>query len=432
MSTSYNPLHPSNPSNPCPIHNNTIMKKTTLIYIITFFATTAFAQPLDSLLKIAVENNYELKALQNEYLAALEKAPQVSQLPNPEASLGLFVLPAETRLGPQRFVGGISQMFPWKGTLQVKEDLALSNARAKYESIAATKLNLFYQIKTAYFQVYELEKSKRVFEDNIQIFKALERLTLAKTESGRGSLADVLRVQLKLQDLAQQLKIIDNQKRSPLATLNQILGRAADVDVGINIELTQADMLFDKSTLAQSIRKNHPIVRLFSIQQERAQKAIELNALKGKPSFGIGLDYILVGKRSDAEPERNGQDILIPKVKVSIPLYRKKYTAKKQEEQLKIAALENRKKEVQSKFLASIEKAYADYEDAVLKLDLYQKQIKTTKVAIEILKEQYSNSGSSFDELLRLENSLVNYDLKILKAIVKSHIAKATIERYVL
>lgn len=407
------------------------MKKITLICAITFFAGTTFAQPIEDLLKIAVGNNYELKALKNEYLSALEKAPQVSQLPNPEANLGLFVLPAETRLGPQRFAVGVSQMFPWKGTLQAKEDLALSNARAKFERIAATELNLFYQIKAAYFQLYELEKSKDVIQDNIQIFKALERLTLSKTESGRGSLADVLRVQLKLQNLAQQLKIIDNLKRSPLATLNQVLGRPANVEVQVITELVQAEMLFNKDTLSQNIRENHPIVRLFSIQQESAQKAIELNTLEGKPSFGVGMDYILVGKRSDANPERNGRDILIPKFKVSIPLYRKKYTAKRQEEELKILALENRKEEVQLNFLASIEKAYANYEDAVLKLDLYQKQIGTTKAAINILKEQYSNSGSSFDELLRLENDLVNYDLKILKAIVKSHIAKAAIERYI-
>lgn len=402
------------------------------VLISLFIPLKMNAQSLQELLSVAEINNYELRALEDEYLAALEKAPQVSQLPDPEANLGLFLLPPETRLGPQRVAIGASQIFPWKGTLEAREVVALSNAQAKYQRIAATRLNLFYQVKVAYFQLYELEESMEIIQDNIQVFKALESLTLVRTKSGKGNLSDVLRVQIKLQELDQQLKIIDNQKTKALAALNQVLGRPVDESVQIVGEFSRAEMLFDKDNLADNIRQNHPIVKMFSIQQESAQNEIELNTLNGKPSFGVGMDYIMVGKRSDAFPERNGRDILIPKVKVKIPLYRKKYTAKAQEEKLKIAALENRKEDVQLKFLSSIEKAYADYEDAVLKLELYQKQIVTTKTAINILQETYSNSGSSFDELLQLESDLFNYDLKILNAIMQSHIAKVAVERYIL
>jgi len=46
------------------------------------------------------------------------------------------------------------------------------------------------------------------------------------------------------------------------------------------------------------------------------------------------------------------------------------------------------------------------------------------------LETQYSAEGKGFDELLQMQLSLVNYDLLILEAIVKSHISKAKIERY--
>ena len=82
--------------------------------------------------------------------------------------------------------------------------------------------------------------------------------------------------------------------------------------------------------------------------------------------------------------------------------------------------------------MAGVGKAYADYEDAILKLELYQQQIKITQSVIDILQESYTNSGNSFDELLRLENDLVNYEMDILKATVKSHKAKIEIERYLI
>ena len=86
----------------------------------TLFIVHCSAQSLEDLLEIARENNLELKGLENEYLAALERAPQVSELPDPEAGIGAFPFPVETRLGPQIARLSVTQMFPWFGTLDSK------------------------------------------------------------------------------------------------------------------------------------------------------------------------------------------------------------------------------------------------------------------------------------------------------------------------
>ncbi|MBK7342983.1 MAG: hypothetical protein IPJ06_07730 [Saprospiraceae bacterium] len=77
----------------------------------------------------------------------------MSQLPEPEVGLGLFVLPVETRLGPQWVRLSASQMFPWKGTLQARENVAIAMASVRYERIAASRLQLHDQIRKAYLQV---------------------------------------------------------------------------------------------------------------------------------------------------------------------------------------------------------------------------------------------------------------------------------------
>ena len=250
-----------------------------------------------------------------------------------------------------------------------------------------------------------------------------------KTENGQADIGDVLRVQLKIRELEQQLAMIEIQKRKATANLNEAIGRPVDMDVKMTSSLSKATMPFDKNALLDKVRLSHPMMKMYTSQQSSAQKAIELNDLNGKPTFGIGLDYIMVGEREDLNPEGNGQDILVPKIKIQIPLYRQKYTSKKQEEQLKIAALENRKSDTQLAFSSMIEQAYADFEDADLKLSLYQLQKQTLKSIITIKTEKYSQSGNSFDELLRLENDLLEYDLKIVKAITQGHLARAKIER---
>jgi len=167
------------------------------------------------------------------------------------------------------------------------------------------------------------------------------------------------------------------------------------------------------------------------LQKEVAQQTIKLNTLNGKPSFGVGLDYIMVNQRNDADPANNGRDIVQLRASARIPIFKKRFEAKEREEQIKIDVLGNQQENLINKFLATIEKAYADYQTAELKLNLYQQQIEITKAAINILQTNYSTQGRGFDELLRLEKDLIEFDFKILKVIVDSHLAKSNIEKLI-
>ncbi len=390
------------------------------------------AQPLDSLLIIAKTNNLELKILETEHLAALERAPQVSQLPDPEIGIGAFPLPVETRLGPQLVRIGATQTFPWKGVLNGKKEVELAKAKAFFERIEDKELDLSFQLKEAYYQLYETLQSQNILERNLDLLRTLERVALAKVESGSNTMADALRVQLKIQELNQEIKILETSKTKPITIINQLLNRALDSPISIPDSLPFATLPFDRNTLLREIGSRHPRLRMFELQQDVSRKAITANELEGKPTLGLGLDYIMVNNRSDATPTNNGRDIVQLRASIKLPLYRQKYTAREREEQLKIQALNHKKSETLNQFMTAIEEAYADYEAAQLKMELYQQQTTIIRAAINILKESYTTQGKGFDELLNLEKDLIDYDLKILKAIVESHRAKIGIERFLI
>ena len=419
------------------IKNNKVKHCTLLIVHCTLLIVhcpllIAQTTPLERLKKEVVDNNPELKMLTSEYRAALERAPQLSQLPDPEIGAGVFPLPVETRLGAQSFRLGATQMLPWFGTLDSKKELELAKAKALYERIAARRLELYYQVEEAYYQLYGIRQSRMIIERNVQFLESLEELARIKVESGRATLADVLRVQLKLEELQQELRILEISETNPLATLNQLLHRPAGTPVQVADSLTFAAIPFSRDTLLASIETNHPVLRMYALQQEVSRAAIQVNELNGKPMFGLGLDYIMVNQRTDMELPNNGRDILQLRATVKVPLFREQYKAKEREEQFRIQALEHQKDEVLDRFTAAIERAYADYETARLQRELYQRQQQITRSAIEILQASYSTAGSNFDELLRLERELIDYDLKMLKAIVKSHLAVSSIQRYLL
>lgn len=403
-----------------------------LIVYSTLLIDTTSAQSLDSLIVNAIDENLELKILEKEYLAALEKAPQVSQRPDPEVGIGVFPLPVETRLGAQLLRVGATQMFPWRGVVDNKKDLEIAKAKVLFERISARALDVSFQVKQAYFSLYEIEKSQLIISRNLEIFKALDQLALAKVASGKASATDVLRVQLKTEELKQELNILEVAKTKPTATINQLLNRSLENPILIIDNLNFADIPYNRAALLENIEANHPMLRMFKLQQEVAEQAKKVNTLSSKPTFGVGLDYIMVNKRDDADPNHNGRDIVQLRGSVKIPLYKKKYDAKEREENLKIAVLSDRKTDLLNRFETAIEQAYTDYQTAQLRMNLYQKQIEISKAAINILETNYSTSGRNFDELLQLEKELINYDLKMLKAIIQSHSAKSKIDRFVL
>ena len=97
----------------------------------------------------------------------------------------------------------------------------------------------------------------------------------------------------------------------------------------------------------------------------------------------------------------------------------------------KINAIDHQKNEIMSQFSMIIEQAKAERESAKIKIDLYKKQKRLTRSAIEILEGTFSTSGNGFEDLLQMEMDLVDYDMMILEAIVMSHLAVAKIEKIV-
>ncbi|HHS95151.1 MAG TPA: TolC family protein [Phaeodactylibacter sp.] len=404
---------------------------TMLLLGVLLCTSQAPAQSIQELWQEARKQNLKLQYLHKDYLAALEKVPQVGQLPDPVMGLGIFPLPVETRLGPQVLRIGATQMLPWKGLLAAKEDVEQSKARAIAERVEVVALELYSQLRKNYYQLYRLQKSQDILQSNIALLESLENLALAKVESGNATAADVLRTQIKIEEIRQEILLLENEKTKPRVAINRLLNRDLDTPVYTLDTLSMASIALHKDSLLAHIQAEHPLLRMMEQQQQLAHQAIALNRLNEKPSFGIGLDYILVNKRKDAEPSRNGRDILQLRATVKIPFNKTMYRAKESEEKIKIAALDDRKDDALQQFMANIEMAFADFRNSELRFQLYQKQKEITQASIKILQANYSSSGKNFDELLRLENDLIDYDLKILDAIVQSHTAIAEVERYV-
>jgi outer membrane protein TolC len=391
--------------------------------------TTVNAQSLDSLLQLVVANNTQLKSIELEYQAVLEQKNQVNQLANPQLGIGVPVLRPETRLGPQMMMVSASQMFPWFGTLKSKEEVVISMSKVKYEQLSVVKLDLFYQVKSAYYKLYFLNQKQSILKENIKLFESLESISLAKVESGQATIANVLRVQTKLQGLKQQLLMIDNQKIMFESEINELTKQPTETKIELLDSLQLPILEYDLVSFKNKIESNHPLITQINYQIEQSNSVIAVNSNMNKPTLGVGLDYSLVGQRSDANPINNGRDILVPKVMLTLPIYRKSYQAKIEEENLIQQSLEVKKETLTDKMISLIINYKADYDNGLLEKSLYQNQSKTMQMAYDVLISDYSSSGKGFEELLMVQNQLLEFDLGIYQAEMKANVAQANIER---
>ena len=369
---------------------------------------------LDSYLQKAALNNPGLQVKFNEYMAALEVAPQVKALPDPQMAFGYFIMPVETRVGPQRFKISASQMFPWFGTNKAKENVAIQAAKAKYEAFEEAKSKLFHEVRATYYNIYFNRKAIVITMENMDILNTFRKLANIKYESGLVSAVDEYRIEIEIGELENQLALLQDKQGVLEVMFNNLL----NIDKGepvITPELLWNDNFpFTKQAALDSINQlNHQLLSL-DFQQAALQYRRDVASDMGKPGFKVGIDYIFVGK---GENNLAGTDALMfPNIGITIPLYRNKYKAMVNEVAYLAAAKESEKTDKSNVLESIFENGWKDYQDADRRIKLYLSQLGLARKSVKLLETDYTTGNKNFEEILRMERKVLKFNLELEKA----------------
>jgi outer membrane protein TolC len=368
------------------------------------------AQNLDKYLEIAAQNNPGLKAKYVEFEAALQKVEQVNTLNDPTFSFGYFISPVETRVGAQQMKFSLGQMFPWFGTLDARQDMASQLAESKYQEFLAEQLLLYRNVKSAYYPILELGEHIRIQQNNLKLLNTYKELANIQFSNGKGTMVDVLRVDIRMEDLQSKISLL-NDKRSPLeATFNLLLNRAADTIVLLDSLPKVVSGYYGEP---DSLWLNNPKIAAFELRIGAAKSSENLATLSSRPQIGIGLDYVVVSKRNISSIPDDGKDILMPMATVTLPLYRSKYKAAIKEANLQQVALNLYKKEYENSLLNQYTLAQYKYDESLELIRLYTSEVTKTKRILGLLAISYGTNGKDYVELLRAQQTLLEYELKL-------------------
>ncbi|MBT8288846.1 MAG: TolC family protein [Bacteroidia bacterium] len=398
--------------------------------IFTIIGILAFgllhAQDLEKFIDEALANNPEIQKFELQYNIASERVNEVNTIPNTEFGVGYFVSEPETRTGAQRFKVSAKQMLPWFGNITARENYMSSMADAMYEDIVIAKRKLVASVSRSYYNLYANKAKQEVLTENVKLLETYETLALTSVEVGKASAVDVLRLQIRQNDLERLNQVLIQQFLAEQAAFNKLLNRDKDIVVNVIQELSMPSEDFEINDENLVL---HPELLKYDKLFQSVEQSELLNQKESSPMVGFGLDYISVEKRPDMSFSDNGKDIVMPMVSLSIPIFNKKYKSETRQNELRQQEIIVQKQERLNNLETLLEKAINDRISSRISHTTQTKNLKQAKDAEDILIRSYETGTIDFNDVLDIRELQLKFQLNQIES-VKNYFIQSTVINY--
>ncbi|RDY58396.1 TolC family protein [Flagellimonas nanhaiensis] len=399
------------------------MNKLKIIIGLLLVSAMGNAQGLQSYIAEAQANNPKIQAYELRYTIAREKENEANWLPNTEFGAGYFVSEPETRTGAQVARFSAKQMLPWFGTVATRQKYASAMAETDYVDYVVAKRKLALAVAQSYYELYSLWAKQGVLDTNIELLHTYETLALTSVEVGKASAVDVLRLQIRQNELEQQKQMLREQFKGEQVNFNNLLNR----DTDLTVDLTVAMDIPDRDPVTMDSLELNPELLRFDKMYESVTQAELLNQKEGAPMLGFGLDYVSVQERPDMSFSDNGKDIVMPMVSLSIPIFNKRYTSKTKQNELRKEEITFQKQERLNVLESAFAKAIAQRNEARIAYDTQSKNLKQAKDAEQILVKNYETGTIDFNDVLDIQELQLKFQINQIQSVQLYYVQSAII-----
>ena len=400
------------------------MKKLLNISILFIASLPLHTQELHDYLEEAERNNPTIQRFELQYQIASEEVNQASTLPNTDFGVGVPVSSPETRTGPQRFKVSAKQRIPWFGVITARKNYANSVADAQYEDIAITRRKLVADVSQSYYKLYALKAQQSVVDEQIALLKTYTTLALNSVETGKASAVDVLKLQIRQNDLIASKSVLEQQYLAEQTHFNKLLNRKKSIGVVVVDEL---ELLLEPENDNIDNLKLHPELVKYDKLFAAVEQSELLNQKENSPSLGFGLDYITVEEGPITNFSDNGKDILIPTISFSIPILNKKFKSQSKQNKLRQEQILVEKQERENILVTLLDAAVKNKTAARIQYDTQIKNLEQSKNAEQILLKNYETGTIDFNDVLDIQELGLMFEMNRIKAIQQYYKQKTII-----
>jgi outer membrane protein, heavy metal efflux system len=283
---------------------------------------------LDGSIEIALESNPGVQAMRQRYEGMLERPEQERALPDPMVAYAFMFRDVVTANGPSEGILELSQEFPFLGKRPLRAGISRAEADAAEQAWRTARLQVAYEVRSAYYELYRIDRSVEIVLQEADVLDRLERVARARYATGLATQGDVFRAQTERTRLEERLVLLRREREAVAARFNAALNRPQTEPVGSArkppppvIELPPED------ELERLAREARPEILEAGRLLEASRQRIHLARRDYYPDFRVTFQWNRIGSTTNPFAPNPGQDAYMAMVGVNIPIWRKKLRA---------------------------------------------------------------------------------------------------------
>lgn len=253
---------------------------------------------LGDLVAEALANNPEIIGMRRNFDMMRARVPQAKALPEPMLSYGYTgnatpFPPFDIQKGDPSSARmlSFSQEIPYPGKLAIKGRMANVAAESEWWNYEQVQWNVVAEVKDAYYDLYYQHKAIEIVTKNKDLLEKFAKIAEASYAVGKGIQQDVLKAQVEVSKLIEQLTVLEQRKQTAEARLNSLLFRTPETPVGKPAEIKPQDFPLGLLELTQLALTNYSSLKAQRRRIDREQYGIELAKKDFYPDFSVSVTY---------------------------------------------------------------------------------------------------------------------------------------------
>ena len=245
---------------------------------------------LPELIQEVLARNPELAAARKQWEAATNRIAQARSLDDPILSVQLWNIPQPFKATQaDNTIFGFSQNLPFPGKLALKSDVASRSADMTEQAIRAKERELIARLKQANYDLFLAQKTTQIHHEQVELLRQFVEIANAKFRAGRGSQADVLKAQVELSLLQQQLPVLEQRRKTAGAMLNTLLNRDSASPLGLAQEPSQLPIEQPPGDLHSFALNDRPEIKAAELDVQRSKQSRALAQRQYYPDFNVAF-----------------------------------------------------------------------------------------------------------------------------------------------
>ena len=249
---------------------------------------------LATMLSSVERTNPRLDAARATARAARARVPSVTRLPDPQLQLGWmnYELP---NLRPMDAIGmtqlQLMQLVPVNGKLRLAGVVETARADATATRIADVSLDLRQRASMAFYDIYTVDGTLGVARETRRLLQDIGDLAAKMYQVGDGRQADVLRANVELARMQEDIDRMESMRATMTARLNALQLAPSDAPIG-SPRLPRFPLALPPlDSLTRLAEMNRPILRAGAQDVEVADASAQLAQRQIWPDLQLGVQY---------------------------------------------------------------------------------------------------------------------------------------------